>query len=269
MKKHIIQYSIVQFIPYPDREESVNMGLVCYCRKTKKFAFKLLSTRKQGRVNQFFKTLPKDLFKQSLTLVNKELNRLDFMQHKEVLPEAVFLELVRPRDSLVGYTDIRVLMADHFEQTLNQLFDDLVAFDSKTYKKNHDAVLAKKFKNILKQHHVDTLFKDVHLEKKDIGLSVPMPFFNEVSHKSVKPLSFLEQKDANSLIKHAANWAMQIELLEQAELLDVTKHLVTYEKPESHYESAFEFALEVLDKTNVQLAGIDSAAKINDFLRVH
>ncbi|GAB6071028.1 hypothetical protein JCM30760_21250 [Thiomicrorhabdus hydrogeniphila] len=269
MKKHIIQYSIIQFMPYPDREEAVNMGVVCFCRKTKKFAFKLLSARKQGRVNQFFKTLPKDLFKHSIELVNKELNRLILMQQKTKLPESVFQELIRPRDSLVRYIDVRVLMADNFAQTLNELFNDLVAFESKTYKKNHDAILANKFKNILKQHHAETLFKDVHLEKKEIGLSVPMPFFNENNHKSVKPLSFVEQKDANSLIKHAANWAMQIELLEQAELLEAKKHLVTYEKPVSNFESAFEFALEVLDKTNVQLAAIDSQAEIDKFLKLH
>lgn len=269
MKKHVIQYSIIQFLPYPDREEGVNIGVVSFCRQTKMFRFKLLAANKTGRVNHFFKTLPKHLFKHAVQVVDEELNRLAFMQENKEVMETVFFELVRPRESLIKYTDVRVLMTDDYQKTLDELFNDLVAFESNTYKKDHDRILTTKFKGILKQHHIDTLFKETHLEKKQIGLSVSMPFFNSNDGQSIKPLSFVEQKDANSLIMHAANWATKIEMLQQAELLDPKKHLVTYEKPETNFEAAFEFALEALDKTNVVLASIDSKQQINDFLKVH
>ncbi|MDG4812018.1 DUF3037 domain-containing protein [Hydrogenovibrio sp. 3SP14C1] len=269
MKKHVIQYSIVQFLPYPDRREAVNIGVVCFCTKTSRFKFKLLAVNKTGRVNHFFKTLPKNIFKHTIQTLSEELNRLTLMENDKVLSNSIFQELIRPRDSLIRYTDISVLMTDDYQKSVEDLFNDLVAFESNTYKKNHDAVLAGKFKNFLKQHHIETLFKEVHLEKQSIGLSVAMPFFNEENSKSVKPLSFMKQKDANSLIMHAVNWAAKIEVLEQAELLEANKHLVTYEKPESNYESAFEFALEALDKTDIQLASIESEAQINGFLNFH
>lgn len=269
MKKVIIQYSIVQFMPYPDREEGVNVGIVSYCPKNADFRFKLLPITKKARVNYFFKELSKDLFKLTMTLVNEELNRLMLMSNQKMMHRCLFDELIRPRESLVRYSDIRVMMTNNLDTCLNDLFNELVAFESKTYKKDHDRILAQKFKGILKQHRVDKFFQETHLEKKDIGLSVTMPFFNESNYKSIKPLSFIEQKDANSLIMHAANWATKIEMLQQAEILDLKEHLVTYERPNNNFEAAFDFALEALDKIDVTLASIDDSKKINQFLDLH
>lgn len=269
MKKNVIQYSIVQFLPYPNREEAVNIGIVSFCPKLQDFRFQLLSANKKKRANDFFKTLPKTLFKQTISLVSDELNRLQFMQNHQAVTEAVFLELIRPRESLIRYSEARVLMVEDYQESLNKLFDELVAFESKVYTKNHEHLLAQKFKGILKQHNIDELFKEEHLKKENIGLSVVMPFFNKESHKSVKPLSFLDQKDENSLIMHAGHWANKIELLIQAGLLEPENHLVTYEMPKKDYEAAFEFALERLDKTNVNLAEINENHKINPFIQLH
>lgn len=269
MKKIIIQYSIVQFMPYPDREEGVNIGIVSYCPKSADFRFKLLPTTKKARVNQFFKMLPKDLFKSTIALINEELNRLLLMSHQKMMHSSLFEELIRPRESLIRYKDIRVMMTHDYQTCLNDLFNDLVDFKSKTYKKDHDRILAQKFKGILKQHSVDNLFQETPLEKKDIGLSVTMPFFNDSNHTSIKPLSFLEQKGENSLIMHAASWATKIEMLQQADILDPKKHLVTYERPNNNFEAAFDFALEALDKIDVKLASIEDSNKINQFLDLH
>lgn len=269
MKKFIIQYSIVQFMPYPDREEGVNIGIVSYCPKNADFRFKLLPNTRKARVNQFFKKLSKDLFKLTITLVNKELNRLKLMSRQETMHSSLFEELIRPRESLVRYRDIRVMMTNDYSACLNHLFNDLVDFESNTYKKDHDRVLAQKFKGILKQHKVDNLFQEKHLEKKNIGLSVTMPFFSKSNYKSIKPLSFIEQKNANSLIMHAATWATKIEMLQQAEILDSKKHLVTYERPNNSLKDAFDFALETFDKIDINLASINDSKKINQFLGLH
>lgn len=269
MKKLVIQYSIMQFMPYPDREEGVNIGIVSYCPKNADLRFKLLPSAKKGRVNQYFKKLPKDLFKLTVDLVNGELKRLIAMPFQEKVCANLFEELIRPRESLVRYSDVRVMMTWDYQASLNELFNDLVAFESSTYKKTNDLILTQRFKGILKQHDVDRLFKETNLEKKEVGLSVTMPFFNEESHKSIKPLSFIDQRDANSLIMHAANWATKIEMLEQVGVLNFNEHLVAYEKPESNFEAAFDFALETLDKLNVNLASIDDSTKINNFLDLH
>ncbi len=269
MKKYAIQYSIVQFLPYPEREERVNIGVVAFCPKLKDFRFTLLEAKRKTRVNHFFKPLPKDLFKNTIQLVRKELNRLQFLQQQHAMTNEMFLELVLPRDSLIRYSGVRVLMTDDYQQTLNELFDDLVDFESPTYKKDHDRELAKRFKNILKQHHIDECFTETKLKKEAIGLSVTMPFFNETSCQSVKPLSFIDQKDRQSLTSHAASWVTKIEMLERAELLDPKNHLVTYEKPNGDFAEAVEFALETLDKTKIQLAEINDTYKIENFIQLH
>ncbi len=266
MKKMIVQYSIVQFIPYPDREERVNIGVVSYCLQNANFRFKLLKNTKKSRINQFFKELPKDLFKLTMNLVNKELSRLMLMSQQEKMSGRLFEELIRPRESLVRYSDIRVIRTNNDKTCLNDLFDDLVEFKSNLYKKNQDEVLKKKLTGILKQHHVDNDYLERSLEKKEIGLSVKIPFFNPCNNQSIKTLSFAEQKSERRLIMHAANWATNIELLEQAELLSPKSHLVTYDSPHNKFEAAFDFALERLDKIDVNLALIDDKTKINQFL---
>ncbi|MBD3839858.1 MAG: DUF3037 domain-containing protein [Epsilonproteobacteria bacterium] len=259
MKKIAIQYSIVQLAPYPDREEVVNVGIVCFCPEKSDFYFKLLPINKKSRVTNFFKNLPKLLIKKTLLLLEEEFLRIKEFGLETGKVELLFGELVRPRESLVQYTTVRAKLVDDIEKTLNVLFNDLVEFGSNTTKTNHDEKLKKRFGSFLRELNLSSAYKEKHLESERYGFDVTMPFFNDSTLHSVKPISFIGQKNESALIQHADNWRMKIENLIRAEMLLPQSHLVTYEKPfEQNFCAAFDFAMEGLDKLGIQSAEIGS-----------
>lgn len=271
--KKTLKYSLIRFIPYARREEFVNIGVVGLCEQTGELAFVLNDVRKTGRVHGFFPTLKgKNLFKEVLRLAEDELLRVQKFMPQSTNKQALFSEVVKPKDGLLQYSTIRVkFLADGqtLQQALAVLNQDLVSFESENYtSQNHDAELARIFKKtVLAARQLDQVYKEKRLVREEFGVKATLPFYESGHLTSIKPLSFSGYDQANKVTEHALNWMTHLNGLMGADLLQPEKHLIVYDdsaKPE--LKPALNFALKQFEKLNVKVANSQDSQTIGQFL---
>ena len=102
-------YATIQFLPYRETGEFVNIGVLLFCPQTGYFNAKI-ETRKQDRVTNFFPEINEDVFRNARQFFEAELQRVqtalanDRRTPSEQL--AVFRELVKPRESMFRFGGI-------------------------------------------------------------------------------------------------------------------------------------------------------------------
>lgn len=126
------QYAIIRFLPYAETGEFANVGVVLACPAKGYFDFKLMSTRRTGRIHGFFEQLELKIYRDALNYMNEELQRLRMLAAAAVDKGAVrqlFLGLVHPREALLRFGETRVVMARDPGTMLVQLFARMVERD--------------------------------------------------------------------------------------------------------------------------------------------
>jgi len=124
-------YAVVRFLPYRETGEFVNVGVVLYCREQNFFDI-ALETQERKRITDFFPELDRGLltagrhnFDDELQRV-KKLLRADDRDLDEEMRTGVFRELVRPRESVFRFSDMRTVLAEDPARKLAELFDRYV-----------------------------------------------------------------------------------------------------------------------------------------------
>jgi len=271
--KKTLKYSLIRFIPYARREEFVNIGVVGQCVQTGELAFVLNDARKTKRVHAFFPTLKgKELFKDVLRLAEDELLRIQEFMPQSNNKQALFNEVVKPKDGLLQYSTVRVKFLTNGQtvrQALEALNQDLVSFESETYKsQNHDAELVKSFKTtVLAARQLDKVYREKCLEQKEFGVKATLPFYESEHFTSIKPLSFAGYDQANKVTEHALNWIAHLNGLMGAQLLEPQKHLIVYEESAKlELKTALNFALDQFERLDVMVANSQDTQTIGRFL---
>ncbi len=132
MSKTPCQYAIVRFMPYVETGEFANVGILMMAPATGYFGFKLL-TRRHGRITKFFAALDAKVFRQAMFELQEELERVHrllksegFDRHPNTndseLAKRIFAEVLRPRETIIQFSEQRVVLADDPIQTLKELF---------------------------------------------------------------------------------------------------------------------------------------------------
>ncbi len=123
--KHVCNYAILQYLPYREREEFVNIGVVMYCGDPCLFDFLMEGPGMPERVKALFPRMGEDVFKRSIAAMHLELDRIEARLKNEKKPQAcklAFQELVRPRESVLRFGEIRTLMVDDPGKAVEELF---------------------------------------------------------------------------------------------------------------------------------------------------
>lgn len=126
--KTLYQYAIVRFLPFAETGEFANVGIVLCAPDAGVFAFQLINTPSE-RVQQFFPQLDKSLLPNTIELLTNELTRIQQLAEQQTSPQlfATFQELIRPREQLIRYSNLRsVLSAAKPDELLAQLITQLV-----------------------------------------------------------------------------------------------------------------------------------------------
>ena len=128
-------YAILRFLPYPETEEFVNVGVVLACPSTHYFDFRMETTERR-RVTRFFPELNKEVFIQGRSHFRKELERVrSFMDRSSnestlgfVTEEfnRAFLDVVKPRESIFRFSGVGTRLAENPEKALDDLFQHYV-----------------------------------------------------------------------------------------------------------------------------------------------
>jgi Protein of unknown function (DUF3037) len=215
-------YAILRFLPYPETEEFVNVGVVLVEAKSGFFGFDI--AKRWKRVTAFFTELDADIYRAGLGFVRQELQEFEqyFCEgaHAGRLAlefpgmAAAFANLVRPRESLFRYSGIRTVMAENPTKKLADLFDQYVMRQFATEKEYQETVMA----NRLRKLFAETKLNEFYREHGSLGrddYEVPVPFIYRRADKvlrAIKPLN-LNQESTTKVADHGDMWVSRMRRL--------------------------------------------------------
>ncbi|MEO6787822.1 MAG: DUF3037 domain-containing protein, partial [Chthoniobacteraceae bacterium] len=130
-------YAVVRFLPYPEAGEFVNVGVVVHCPVSGFFDYRLLDAKRTSRVNGFFPELQIEHYRDSLKHCDEELERMrgevgiagGTARQTTLNPTvgvALFRELIRPRETVIRFSNAGTALAADPEALIQELFDRYV-----------------------------------------------------------------------------------------------------------------------------------------------
>ncbi len=264
MSKVACQYTIVRFAPYVETGEFANVGILLMAPKARFFGFKL-QTRRYKRIAGFFEELDSKLYREAIRAVDEELQRIHailktngFDGRKAVndteFARQVFADVVRPRESIIRFSDPGVVLADDPKEKLTELFGFYVerSFVTKRYQ---ETILENGVRKWLYQAHLGERFQRVTVGDEDYQTT--FPFVEQVDHqpvKAIKPL-YLAQGQPTKIREHGATWIYRVNELRERNKLP--RHLLfPVDGPKDQDERrqrAFEDIVERLKETGVEV----------------
>lgn len=273
MLNKLIKYSVIRFVPYAQREEFVNVGVVAYFPQTGDFHYRLLPIKQSARVNQFFPLLKDSpLFAQAMALLAQELKRIQNYSKYKQSNTTFFDTLTAPKDGVLQFGKAQVeLVAQYAALTeeVDRIFNELVSFEAERYKSpQHEKELTRWFKQTyLNAQGIQQRFKMEKLQEQSLGIKITLPFYAKESGKSIKPLSFEGYSDAMQINNHAMKWLANVMRASRAGMLDTKKHLIVYQMPEQpELAQAADFALDMLSSTKTVLCEAKAQTRIEAFI---
>lgn len=227
MTRLACQYAIVRFMPYIETGEFANVGILLWAPKTRYLGFKLLR-RKHARITQFFEEMDRGVYLKTMANLDAELNRVQSMVRDATYQsdnreygfhKGLFQELIRPRETIVRFSEQRAVLTENPEQTLRDLYNHYVGRNFVT-KEYQETVLEKGVRRLLEQRDLARRFTKRRIEDQLYG--VTFPFVEQGDDKAIriiKPL-FLGQPDSTAIIEHGGRWKLKVEQLRNRNLLD-------------------------------------------------
>lgn len=278
MRKIACQYAIVRFAPFVETGEFANVGILMMAPKERFFGFKLES-RRHGRITRFFEELDRKHFTQALHQVNEELRRVHevlkghgFDRRRKVndveFARHMFAEVIRPRESIIRFSEPRVVLVDNPKKKLQELFAFYVErnFVTKEYK---ETILEKGVRKWLVQAQVADRFQ--RMAVGDDEYQANFPFVEQIEGepaKIIKPLNLAQDKPSK-IIEHGGFWGFRLKELKRRGKLP-EKVLFTVAGPEdvdTRRYHAFNEAVDRLEDADVEVVGATERARIIDFAR--
>lgn len=228
MKRIACQYAIVRFMPYIETGEFANVGILLWAPKNRYLGFKLLR-KKHARITQFFEELDRGVYLKTMANLNAELCRVQGMLKDQVgefgdndreygFHKGLFQELIRPRETIVRFSEQRAVLAEDPEQTLTELYEHYVGRNFVT-PEYQETILERDIKKLLEQWDLARRFTKRRIE--DQLYRVTFPFVEQKDNEAIrviKPL-FLGQSDSTAIIEHGGKWKLRVDQLRERNLL--------------------------------------------------
>lgn len=225
--RHVLNYTTLQFCPYPETGEFVNIGVVGCCGEIDFFNY-LIDTKHAKRVTQFFPELSRNIFTEGRKHINKVLD--DIYQHviednrtlHPSLPgfsstaEAAFKHLIKPKESIFRFSSPATSLTENPEESLKQLFHDIVYRRFAEPKEYQETIMNERLKNIFRRTHILDKFRT----NEKVGpeeYKVVFPFVRQAASNkqisgAIRPLS-LQQKEPTGIFEHGDKWISRINRL--------------------------------------------------------
>ena len=219
--KHVCNYAVLRFLPYPETGEFVNLGVAVHCADTG-FLGVELERRKLRRVTNFFPELLKDQFKNAQDAIWTELERVrDQMTHlgQADLKRRVFRELVRPRESIFRFSDIKTVLTNEPQELVQTLFDQYVRRHFAQTKEHQEGVMARRYYQALRQFCPDNVFHQNRVVgNKEYHVRLPLCSDqvgrNRMPVRVIKPLD-LNRDEPTAIIDHGDAWIGRVRRLRE------------------------------------------------------
>ena len=275
MKKTPCQYAIVRFAPFIETGEFANVGIIMMAPKARYFGFKL-QTRRYGRITNFFKELDAKVFRSAMSDLNDELERIHGMlkahgfdrrlrENDVEFAKALFVEVLRPRESIVRFSEPRAVLADKPKETLKELFSFYVQRDFVT-KEYREKVLEKGMRKLLLQSALGEKFQPERIGDDEFHVAFPfVEMHDELPTKVIKPLN-LAQDDSTKILEHGGKWAFRMRELKKRDVLPESVLLAVDGPAENdRRDNAYREVVEMLSDTGVTVLPYEKQEKILEF----
>ena len=160
MNKVACQYAIVRFAPFVETGEFANVGIIMMAPKQRFFAFEL-ELKRYGRITRFFEDVDAKLYRKTLYNLKAELERVGdvlkvhgfdkrFKTNDIDFANGLFKEVVRTRETIVRFGEIRTVLTDDPKAKVEELFAFYVGRNFVT-KKYQEQLLESKVRKLLYQ----------------------------------------------------------------------------------------------------------------------
>ena len=224
-KRVACNYAVLRFLPYPETQEFVNIGVVLMCPELRWFDYRT-ETRRRDRVTGFFPELNPAIFLQGRRDFEQELRRL-----KKVLtatPMAaqmefgvaqddlirLFNEIVRPRESIFRFGQPGTVLVENPEAEIDRLFAYYVERQFAQHEDFQERIMERRLTEVLRARQV-VAFKPEQLG--DDEYHIKLPFVRHVGTgardvRAIKPLDFAKQ-ETTRILDHGDHWVARVKRL--------------------------------------------------------
>lgn len=252
INKYACQYAIVRFLPYLETGEFANVGIVMLCPDAGLFEFRLL--RHIRRITSFFEELDAGIYRRAANDFKQELKRignwLDPKKENRIdadLARHLFAELTRPREAMMRFDAVRVVLADDPVQKFDELFGHYVErnFATKAYQ---EQLLERNVRRVLADAKLDKQYRPETLGDA-ATYHTRLPFVhreNGRAVKAIKPLH-LAHEDPAQIYDHGWTWLGKVEKLRALKLLP-DRILFPVQGPAENDGRRFEMFQEIIQK---------------------
>lgn len=221
----ICNFAVARFLPYPETEEFVNVGIVLACPQLGFFDYRL-ETRRRGRVRQFFPEMDAALYLDGRRSFEEELlrvrtgivdghegqRRLDFGE-KALLD--VFRYVVKPRESLFRFSAIGTVMTANPHDELGRLFAYYVERQFATTEEYRETVMTRQLGRVFKASDILRFYHERRFGSDQYHVTIP--FVHETGarpERAIRALD-LEKDETTRIIEYGDKWRMRIQRLRE------------------------------------------------------
>lgn len=228
MNKFASLYTIVHFAPFVETGEFANVGIVMMAPDQRYFGFKLMG-RRHSRVTHFFEQLDPKVFRTLLGSLREELDRVASMlrQHgfdrrlrnNDVdFAKRMFLEIVRPRETIIKFSEPRAVLAEDLGAKLEELYGHYVERDFVT-REYQETVLERGIRKWLFQAHAGERFTRLEVGNDEYHVTLPfVETHRDMPVKAIKPLH-LAHSQPSKILDHGGQWLFRVQSLKRRNLL--------------------------------------------------
>lgn len=225
MKHNVIaNFAVIRFLPYPETEEFVNIGVVLACPQTGLFDFRI-ETKRYDRITHFFPEMDKTLFIEGRHAFLEEMRRVRDGLAREERPAQqsfdfreqdfvrLFQEIVKPRESLFRFSEVGTVMAADAQAELTRLFDHYVERQFATHEEYQETIMTRRLTKTFKAREIMRYYHKKRFGDEIYG--VTFPFVHDVDErieKAIKPLD-LNKQDTTRIIEYGDKWRMRVQRL--------------------------------------------------------
>ena len=220
----VCNYAILRFQPYPETEEFVNLGVVLHCAVNNYFGVKL-ENKKHKRIFDFFPELSRDPFKRALEAIATDLHRVreqvngTFGPAQSELGRRVFREVVRVRESIFRFSEVKTVLTRDPEECLEYLFSSYVQRNFTHLRSDHEAEMTRRYLDALREYLPNHTFHQNHrLGSDEFHVRVPLASdrrgLNLAPARVIKPLDLCKD-ESTAVFEHGDAWIARLKRLKE------------------------------------------------------
>jgi hypothetical protein len=183
-----------------------------------------MPTKNTGRITDFFEKLDKRIYRDAMSYMRDELDRIRNLTHQRAelsnpsIVQQTFFGLTRPRESLLRFSETRVILSERPAETLDQLLGKFVEreFSNKEY---HDQVLERRVRETLRRADLRDYFRPDDIGNDGLHIHVPFVYqLNGHPKFAIKPLD-LAKDEPNKIFELGGHWVDRVRRLRKHHLL--------------------------------------------------